>query len=88
MPAEYIQTIPRNPFPNPQTEREELLSILWGLKVLVPATWLLEVSELRDIVQWQIEKVREAPEFSKGHMTEEAKAAYREYNSWRNKRNQ
>ena len=87
MPADYIQAIPRNPFPDPQTEREELLSILWGLKVLVPATWLLEVSELRDIVQWQIEKVRQEPAFNKGHMTDEAKGAYREYNTWRNRRN-
>lgn len=87
MPATYVQTIPNNPFPNPQTEREELLSILWGLKVLVPGTWLLEVSELRDIVQWQIEQVRKAPEFNKGHMTPEAKLAYREYNTWRNRRN-
>ena len=90
----YIKARTDKPYPDPETEREELNNILWGIGVAIPGSsvvdphspFYLEMTELRDLVQWQMEKVASEPEFSKGHMTEEAREGYRDYLRWRDRR--
>ena len=90
----YIKARTDKPYLDPETEREELQNILWGIGVAIPGSSVvdphspvyLEMTELRDLVQWQMEKVAGEPEFQKGHMTEEAREGYREYLRWRDRR--
>jgi len=94
MARTYTKTRQDKPYPEPETEREELQNILWGIGVAIPGSSLVdphspfyvEMSELRDLVQWQVMKVTEEPEFSKGHMTEEARDGFRDYLRWRDRR--
>jgi len=44
------------PFPNPTSEREELMNDLYMLKVLVPEAAIMPIDQLRGIVAWQTEK--------------------------------
>ncbi len=91
---EYIKTRREKPYSDPESEREELQNILWGIGVAIPGANItdphspvfVEMSEFRDLVQWQMEKVASEPEFSKGHMTEQARDGYREYLRWRDRR--
>ena len=46
----------------------------------------IEISQLRDIVQAQMDKVANEPGFSKGHITEDAREGYRQYLRWRDRR--
>ena len=77
---EYIKTRRDKPYPDPESEREELQNILWGIGVAIPGAnvvdphspYYLEMSELRDLVQWQMDKVASEPAFNKGHITEQA----------------
>ncbi len=92
---EYIKTRREKPYPAPESEREELQNILWSIGVGVPyaaATnphhmFYIELSQLRDIVQAQMDKVANEPEFSKGHITEQAREGFRQYLAWRDRRN-
>ena len=95
MAREYIKTRRDKPYPSPESEREELQNILWSIGVAIPganitdphSSFYVEMSEFRDLVQWQMDKVANEPEFSKGHITEQAKEGYRQYLSWRDRRN-
>lgn len=49
----------RNPYPSPQTEREDLLSRLWETRTLLPGARTMEVQALRDYVQAQEQKIRQ-----------------------------
>ena len=94
MSRTYIKTKAAMPFPDPQSEREELNNILWSIGVAIPYSraadpehpFYTEMSELRDLVQWQMDKVANEPEFQKGHITEEAREGYRQYLRWRDRR--
>ncbi len=94
MSRTYLKTLKDKPYPQPESEREELQNILWGIGVSIPGSnvvdphspFYVEMSELRDLVQWQMEKVAGEPEFSKGHITDEARDGYREYLRWRDRR--
>lgn len=39
-----------------ESERDELLNKLTELRVMVPGAFQMEVTELRDLVQWQTER--------------------------------
>ena len=90
----YIKTRREKPYPAPESEREELQNILWGIGVAIPGAnitdphspFYVEMTEFRDLVQWQMTRVSEEPEFSKGHITEEAREGFRQYLSWRDRR--
>ncbi len=94
MARDYIKTCRDKPYPFPDSEREELQNILWGIGVAIPGANItdphsplyVEMSEFRDLVQWQMDKVANEPEFSKGHITEQAQEGYRQYLSWRDRR--
>ncbi len=94
MARTYIKTRTDKPYPAPETEREELQNILWGIGVSIPysgitdphSPFYVEMTELRDLVQWQTEKIASEPEFRKGHMTEEARDGFRDYLRWRDRR--
>lgn len=45
------QRVGNDPFPNPETEREEIVHRLWLMSVTVAGWWLEETSVLRDILQ-------------------------------------
>ncbi len=49
----------RGPFPNPQTERQEIFQQLWVLKVVIPGAEKMETAEIRDYLIWQIEREKE-----------------------------
>ena len=91
---EYIKTRQDKPYPEPESEREDLQNMLWSIGVAIPGSsitdthspFYLEMTELRDMVQWQMDKVANEPEFSKGHMTEDAREGYRQYLRWRDRR--
>ena len=91
---EYIKTRRDKPFLDPQSEREELNNILWSIGVTIPYSratdphhmFYIEMSELRDLTQWQMDKVANEPEFQKGHITEEAQEGFRQYLRWRDRR--
>lgn len=91
---EYVK-IGDKPYPEPQSEREELQNILWSIGVSIPYSGVadphhplyMEMSELRDHVQNQMGKVAQEPEFRKGSMTEAARDGFREYLRWRDRRN-
>jgi len=92
---EYTKARREKPYPEPQSEREELQNILWSIGVAIPGSSIVdphspiyvEMSELRDLVQWQMGRVAEEPEFRRGNMTEQARDGFREYLRWRDKRN-
>lgn len=94
MARTYIKTKAAMPFPDPQSEREELNNILWSIGVTIPYSkaidprhpFYMDMSELRDMTQWQMDKVANEPEFQKGHITEEAREGFREYLRWRDRR--
>ena len=94
MAREYIKTRREKPYPSPDSEREELQNILWSIGVGVPyaaATdphhmFYIEISQLRDIVQAQMDKVANEPAFKRGHMSEESREGYRQYLRWRDRR--
>ena len=94
MARTYIKPKAAMPHPAPESEREELQNILWSIGVGVPyaaATnphhmFYIELSHLRDIVQTQMDKVANEPEFNKGHITEEAREGFRQYLRWRDRR--
>jgi hypothetical protein len=91
---EYVKTRTTKPYPTPLSEREELQNMLWGIGVAIPYSGVtdphhplyVEMSELRDLVQWQMEKTANEPEFRKGAMTEQARDGFREYLRWRDRR--
>ena len=94
MARDYIKTRRDKPYPQPDSEREELQNILWGIGVAIPGAnitdphspFYVEMSEFRDLVQWQMDRVANEPEFSKGHITEDAREGYRQYLRWRDRR--
>ena len=94
MARTYIQTKAEMPFPDPQSEREDLNNILWSIGVTIPYSrtvnpqnpFFMEMSELRDLTQWQMSKVAEEPEFKRGHMSDEAREGFRSYLKWRDRR--
>ena len=49
----------REPYPNPLTERESLLNRLWETRTLLPGARDLDLSELKDMVEWQEKKAEE-----------------------------
>lgn len=51
------QAVGPDPFPDPQSEREEIVHQLWQLRVTVAGYWLEETSVLRDILQKHLETV-------------------------------
>lgn len=91
---EYTKTRRDKPYPSPYTERQDLQNILWGIGVAIPGSseidphspFYLEMTELRDMVQWQMDKVANEPEFNKGHITDDAREGFREYLRWRDRR--
>ena len=91
----YIKARKDKPYPDPESEREELQNILWSIGTAIPGSSIVdphspifvEMSQLRDMTQWQMDKIANEPEFQEGHMTEEAKEGYREYLKWRDRRN-
>lgn len=91
---DYIKTRITKPYPTPLSEREELQNMLWGIGVAIPFSNVtdphhplyVEMTELRDLVQWQMEKVADEPEFRKGDMPEDAREGFREYLRWRDRR--
>ncbi len=90
----YTKTRKDKPYPEPETAREEPRNILWSIGVSIPYSaatdphhmFYVELSELRDLVQWQMDKVANEPEFQKGHITEEAQEGFRQYLRWRDRR--
>ena len=94
MARTYIKTRTKIPFPDPQSEREELNNILWSTGVTIPYSraiapdhpFFIEMSELRDLVQWQMDKVANEPEFQQGYISDEAREGYRQYLRWRDRR--
>ena len=94
MSRTYTKARTDKPYPDPQSEREELQNILWSIGVAIPGSGItnphspfyVEMTELRDLVQWQMDKVAGEPEFREGHMTEEARDGFREYLRWRDRR--
>lgn len=44
------QSVGPDPFPEPQTEREEIVHQLWQLRISVAGWWTLETSYLRDLL--------------------------------------
>ena len=90
----YAKIGTSKPYPEPQSEREELQNILWSIGVSIPFSGktdphhplFMEMSELRDHVQNQMGKVAQEPEFRKGNMTESAREGFREYLRWRDRR--
>ena len=93
MMRQYIK-IGNRPYPEPQSEREDLQNMLWSIGVAIPYSGVadphhplfMEMNELRDHVQNQMGKVAAEPEFKKGHMTEDAREGFREYLRWRDRR--
>lgn len=50
-----------DPFPNPQTDREEIVHGLWECGVMVAGWWLHETEQLRDMLQkYQVTQREEA----------------------------
>lgn len=86
----YGQLRKNKPYPTPLDEREELQNVLWGLNIAIPGSGIkdphnplyIEMDHLRDMVDWQVEKVANEPEFRQGDMDEEAHTAIREYLRW------
>lgn len=86
--------IGNKPYPEPQSEREELQNILWSIGVAIPYSGVtdphhpiyMEMSELRDHVQNQMGKVAQEPEFRRGYITEQAQDGFREYLAWRDRK--
>ena len=48
-----------NPYPIPQTEREELLVRLWKCGAMIPEQDKIDIGWLKDIVDWQEDNVRQ-----------------------------
>lgn len=94
MARTYTKAQTNKPYPSPETEREELQNILWSIGVAIPGSSItdplspifVEMSELRDMVQWQMGRVAEEPPFKRGEMTEQALEGFREYLRWRDKK--
>lgn len=58
---ENRQQVGRDPFPVPQTEREEIIHKLWYLGIGVAGWWLEETSVLRDMLQkYEVTQIQEA----------------------------
>lgn len=58
---ESRQQVGRDPFPVPQTEREEIIHKLWAIGVAVAGWWLEETSVLRDMLQkYEVTQAQEA----------------------------
>ena len=89
MSRDYTRISKTKPFPDPRNEREDLINQCWSIGVSVYGANdpnLIEIGQLRDIVQAQFEKVAAEPEFSKGNMTEQGREGFREYLRWRDRR--
>lgn len=62
---EYLKRRQRgpDPFPNPQTNREEVVHDLWEVGVMVAGWWFLETDYLKDLLdkyrQTQVEEARQ-----------------------------
>ena len=90
----YANTRKTKPYPTPLSEREELQNILWGINVSIPGSSItdphsplyVEMDHLRDMVDWQVEKVASEPEFRQGYMSEEAREGIRQYGRWRDRK--
>ena len=90
----YANTQKHKPYPTPMSEREELQNILWGINVSIPGSSItdphhplyVEMDHLRDMVQWQVEKVATEPEFQKGYISEDAREGFRQYMAWRERK--
>ncbi len=94
MAREYIKPQTNKPYPHPETEREDLQNILWSIGVAIPGSGnpdphslgYLDMTELRDMVQWQMGRVAEEPPFKRGEMTEEAQEGIREFLRWKDRK--
>ena len=68
--------------------------MLWGINVAIPGSSItdshnplyVEMEHLRDMVQWQMQKVADEPPFREGYITPEAQEGFREYLRWRDRR--
>ena len=85
------------PHPFPSGEREELMNRLWTARYLVPGAKTLELSELRDLVQFaegrnqerlnvEEAKVRAGAEIVSRMPKEQVVGALREYARWRRRK--
>lgn len=90
----YTKPQTNKPYPHPETEREDLQNMLWSIGVAIPGSGspdphsmgYVEMTELRDMVDWQMGRVAEEPPFKRGEMTEQALEGFREYLRWRDKK--
>jgi hypothetical protein len=90
----YANTQKNKPYPSPWDEREHLINLIWSVNVSIPGANIknpshpsyIEIEHLRDLVQWQMQKVMEEPEFRQGRMSEEAHEGVREYMRWRERK--
>jgi len=81
------------PRPFPRDERDILLNRLWTARYLVPRAETLELSHLRDIVNYAEERTRQELERQRRIVTppqkmsrEQVKGALKEYLDWRKRK--
>lgn len=74
---EYQKRRPKgaDPFPNPQTEREEIVHGLWEVGVMVAGWWLHETEQLRDMLhKYQQTQREEAEQMEQDKVERESRA--------------
>ena len=96
MPPRLWLPMGSKPCPFPNGERDELMNRLWDAKYLVPGAKMLELSQLRDLVQYAEErnqerlnaeeaKIRAGAEIVSRMPREQVVGALKEYAAWRRK---
>jgi LPS O-antigen subunit length determinant protein (WzzB/FepE family) len=84
----------RRPVHNPQTERDVLKNKLYELHYLVPDADAIDLSQLRDIVQYaeqkvvaeKLARVQAGAEIASKMSPEQLKQALKEYLEWRKRK--
>jgi hypothetical protein len=82
------------PYPNPQTERENLLNRLWEARTVIPGAREMSVSQLKDYVQRQEFKLKEEmivnakkqQRIISAYEQEQARGALKEYLAWKRRK--
>lgn len=82
------------PYPNPQTRKQELLNRLWRTRTLIPGARSMPEIELRDYVQRQefklkeetVKKVKEVQKQVSLYEYQQTIGALKEYITWRKRK--